>query len=157
MGQSGNFAVLQWLRPGIQMSMGKSTGDGGRLTNQSPKSDVPPPPVHTKTWFHTGAFIEGEEISRMLAEEYYGAPKRDNKANFEAFLDSLLPDTQFPMESVSAPELQEACRALKGRQLRHEVYAEDKTDTQEIPYAITETNFTLHLRQGLGENSINTR
>jgi len=29
------------------------------------------PPVLTKTWFHTGAYIEGSRISRLFEEDYY--------------------------------------------------------------------------------------
>ncbi len=29
------------------------------------------PPVLTKTWFHTGAFLDGKRISRQMAKEYY--------------------------------------------------------------------------------------
>ena len=39
----------------------------------------------TKTWFHTGVYIEGQEISRHLAAEYYGAPDESDTANFELF------------------------------------------------------------------------
>ncbi|MET1161991.1 MAG: SpvB/TcaC N-terminal domain-containing protein, partial [Pseudoxanthomonas sp.] len=51
------------------------------------------PPVHTKTWFHTGAFFAGAEISLHLAHEYYGAPHKhdpDYRTRLSAFLATLL-------------------------------------------------------------------
>src|SRR5208283_1630663 len=32
------------------------------------------PPVRTRTWFHTGVFVDHQRISRHLAHQYYGAP-----------------------------------------------------------------------------------
>jgi hypothetical protein len=31
------------------------------------------PPAYRKTWFHTGAFLEGESLERLFANEYFGA------------------------------------------------------------------------------------
>src|SRR2546430_9498558 len=42
------------------------------VVNVEAKSHVPP--VLTRTWFHTGVFLGGEEISRHLAHHYFGAP-----------------------------------------------------------------------------------
>jgi hypothetical protein len=44
-------------------------------TNEEESSHVPP--VQTRTWFHTGAFIDREHLSQLFAEEYYkGIPKQ---------------------------------------------------------------------------------
>ena len=67
------------------------------------------PPVRTRTWSHTGAWIEGARISRQFEGEYYAS---DPAA-------ALLPDTTLP-EGLSTAETREACRALKGRMLRQE-------------------------------------
>ena len=32
------------------------------------------PPVLTRTWFHTGAYIDGDRISRQFEREYYREP-----------------------------------------------------------------------------------
>ena len=42
-----------------------------RATNLDESSYVPP--VWTRTWFHTGAYLQGERISLQLAHEFYGA------------------------------------------------------------------------------------
>ena len=63
------------------------------------------PPVLTRTWFHTGAYIGREKISRQLAHEYYGAPESDQAnyaAAFQIFQESLLPDTILPPNSISS-------------------------------------------------------
>lgn len=100
------------------------------------------PPVHTRTWFHTGAWVEGGRISHQLAHEYFGAPQ-DGPA-FEAWArDHLLDDTVLPDGELTAAEQRQACRALKGAMLRQEIYADDNSAKAQIPYTVTEQNFTI--------------
>lgn len=119
------------------------------------------PPAHTKTWFHTGAYIDRHHISNFFAEkEYYrepqyrlpsdadGGQRQEIEAQFQA---TLLADTILPLE-LTAEEEGEACRALKGSMLRQEVYALDGTDKAEHPYTVTEQNFTIVMLQGRGDN-----
>jgi RHS repeat-associated protein len=112
------------------------------------------PPVHTKTWFHTGAYLRGEEISRFLAHEYFGAPQ--DKTAFESWAkENLLDDTVFPNIDLSADEQRQAARALKGLMLRREVYADDAPagasdeviKRSQTPYTVTEQNFTVQMLQ----------
>ncbi len=131
------------------------TADGAlpAATNIDLASHVPP--VLTKSWFHTGVYLERNQISTQLAKEYYGAPAFDdpdyaNKlAQFIAA--ELLPDTVLPA-GLSLEEEREACRALKGSMLRQEVYAQDGTDKAAIPYAVTKQNFTIARLQPFGAN-----
>lgn len=95
------------------------------------------PPVYTKTWFHTGAYVDRRHISRQFEEEYYDG---DPEAKF-------LPDTVLPDEDLTAEEAREAARAFKGRMLRQEVYAVDGKDEAEHPYTVTEQNFGLRMLQ----------
>ncbi|HTZ21242.1 MAG TPA: toxin TcdB middle/C-terminal domain-containing protein, partial [Opitutaceae bacterium] len=108
------------------------------------------PPVHTKTWFHTGVFLNRGHISDFFAGllkdggagEYFREPGlTDDKAR-----DRLLDDTVLP-GGLTADEEREACRALKGSMLRHEVYADDGTEAEGRPYSVTEQNFTLVMLQ----------
>ncbi len=125
--------------------------------NIDPTSYVPP--VVTKTWFHTGVFLEGLRISRHFEGEYYREPGLDDTALESMELeDALLPDeilqvdgTRTPFR-LSAEEVREACRALKGSILRQEIYAEDGTDAQDRPYSVSERNCTLELLQPRGSN-----
>lgn len=99
------------------------------------------PPVHTKTWFHTGAYIAQDNISRHYAHEYY---KGDALA-------TILPDTLLP-EGLNNEEQGEACRALKGSLLRQEIYAEDGTAKSQHPYSVSENNYTINWIQDRGIN-----
>jgi RHS repeat-associated protein len=105
------------------------------------------PPVLTKTWFHTGAYIEGEKISRHFEDEYYREPGL-SPGDAEKL---LLDDTVHPGE-LSPEEERESSRALKGSMLRQEVYALDGTVEAEHPYTVTEQNFTIRKLQPRGSN-----
>jgi hypothetical protein len=80
------------------------------------------PPVRTRTWFHTGAFLGRDRISRLFAEQYYPQPEHA----VSEVLTWLLDDTPLPPGLPDEAE-REACRSLKGRLLRQEVYALDGT------------------------------
>ena len=138
-------------------------------TNEDDASYVPP--VYTRTWFHTGFFFGRQRISRSFEQEYYHESDL-TLTQQEAMLldDTVLPDTLRLADGTSQPiqlsayEVQEACRALKGSLLRQEVYALDSTDAQsEInaldstdaqsrPYSVSERNYTLEFLQPLGGN-----
>jgi len=104
------------------------------------------PPVHTKTWFHTGAYLERKRISTQFAKEYYGAPAIGDpvyESKLALFIETaLLLDTVLPA-GLSLEEERDACRTLKGSMLRQEVYALDGTTKQPHPYSVTEQNFTI--------------
>jgi len=99
------------------------------------------PPVYTKTWFHTGFFKNRQEICSQYIAEYFNG---DSHA-------WLLPDTILPT-SLSAFEEREACRALRGTALRKEVYAQDGTILESIPYTVEEKSYNIKLLQHIGTN-----
>jgi RHS repeat-associated protein len=101
------------------------------------------PTVMSKTWFHSGAYIEGAKISRHFEDEYY----RESGLSSAQLESMLLPDTKLPEGPLTPDELREACRALKGSVLRREIYALDGSNRQELPYAVTEQNYTIELLQ----------
>lgn len=111
------------------------------------------PPLHTKTWFHTGAFIEAGPVSQQYMQEYWTEPaaRGGSPAARAAREALLLPDTILP-DDLSPEEMREAYRALKGSALRIEVYAEDGTARAEHPYTVTEQNFTVRHLQPHGPN-----
>ncbi len=112
--------------------------------NVSAESHVPP--IHTKTWFHTGVYLGRERVSNFFAGllnsndkgEYFREPGLTD-AEARAL---LLPDALLPM-GLTLDEEREACRSLKGAMLRQEVYALDGTPKQAYPYTVTEQNFTI--------------
>ncbi len=96
------------------------------------------PPVLTKTWTHTGMFLDSRRISRQMEHEYFPD-------------DAPLDDTILP-EGLTPFEAREACRSLKGSTLRQETYALDGTAKEQIPYTVVENNFTIRPLQPLGSN-----
>ncbi len=111
---------------------------------------VPMPPVLTKTWFHTGAYMSRNHISDYFAGlldgrdvgEYYREPGlTEAQAR-----DLLLPDTVLP-DGLSTAEEKEACRTLQGAMLRQEVYALDGSAQAEHPYSVVEQSFAIRKLQ----------
>ncbi|AFZ22068.1 SpvB/TcaC N-terminal domain-containing protein [Allocoleopsis franciscana] len=119
------------------------------------------PPVLTKTWFHTGVYIDRDRISNFFAEkEYYREPQyrilanateAEKQAREAAFQTTLLPDTILP-PGITIQEEREAVRSLKGRILRQEIYALDGSDKEEHPYSVSERNYEIRLIQGRQTN-----
>jgi hypothetical protein len=128
-------------------------GAAPAATNLDAASHVPP--VMTKTWFHTGAYLGGGHVSDYFAGlldagdagEYYREPGlSDAQARALLLADTVLPD------GLSVEEECEAVRVLKGSMLRHEVYALDGTNAARHPYTIIEQNFTVRAVQRRGGN-----
>jgi len=124
------------------------------------------PPAFTKTWFHTGAYLESGKISKCFEQEYYleGDPSDQipglTNTQFESM---LLDDTILPADILlsngnrlpyllSGEESREACRALRGSILRQEVYALDGTDAADRPYSVSERSYTIETLQPQGPN-----
>lgn len=127
-----------------------TSGDCPTGNNIDAASHVPP--VHTKTWFHTGIYVGRDRVSNFFAGlldagdrgEYYREPEwRDNDDEARK---RLLDDAALPAE-LTVSEEREACRALKGSMLRQEIYAQDGSDKESHPYTVTEQNFTLRCLQ----------
>ncbi|MDB4959490.1 MAG: hypothetical protein JWO36_7059, partial [Myxococcales bacterium] len=111
------------------------------------------PPVHVRSWFHTGAFLEARSVSRQYAHEYWVEPalRPDTRAADRRAME--LPDSAITSDTpMTAFELQEAYRALKGLAVRVEVYADDGSPLAANPYSITETSYTVERRQSIGPN-----
>lgn len=133
--------VEQWDTEELAaLSDGSIWGD-----NIAQESNVPP--VHTKTWFHTGAYLERDRISRHFENEYF----REPGLTVETARPLLLDDTILPTGQTLEEE-REACRALKGSMLRQEVYALDRASKEPYPYTVAEQNFTIQQMQPKGSN-----
>ncbi len=127
-------------------------------TNIDEASHVPP--VLTKTWFHTGAYLEDGIISKQFEKEYYreGDPSlRMGELSDDQLEAMLLPDTILP-DNLTAEEAREACRSLKGSILRQEIYALDRqkdgkpTEESDRPYTVSERNYTMKRLQPREDN-----
>ena len=104
------------------------------------------PPIYTKTWLHTGVYIDSTKISQYLAHGYFGAPPVTNSQGFSQFLTTLLDDSVLP-QGLNSGSTREACRSLKGLVLRKEVYAADKSPKSTLPYTVAENNYTIEILQ----------
>jgi RHS repeat-associated protein len=141
-------------------------GDASTLPNASNVDETSHvPPMLTRKWFHPGAFVGQDRISRHFEHEYYregggtGSPDGLSDVQLQAMLldDTILPiavrqvDGTLTPHTLTAEEAREACRSLKGALLRQEVYALDGTQAAGRPYSVTEHNYTidvLQLREG---------
>ena len=102
------------------------------------------PPVHTKTWFHTGVYLGRARVSQFFAGlldrrdvgEYFREPGLTDAQAKRLLLD----DTVLPAD-LTFDEEREACRALRGAMLRQEIYAEDGSDKATHPYTVARTEF----------------
>jgi RHS repeat-associated protein len=100
------------------------------------------PPVWTRTWYHTGAFFGVDDIAARLEQEYWALDPQAPRPQ-----PTILPP------SASAEEMREACRALRGRVLRQEVYALDGTPAAANPYTTTEHRCQVDLLQPPSDRS----
>lgn len=125
---------------------------------------VAPPPVYTKTWYHTGVQVGAQRVSAHFADEYWhegdpGEPDAPGLSDdrFGALLlpDSVLatgvlrPDGGRSARTWTPQETREGCRALKGLLLRQEVYALDGSGAQDRPYTVSERDYAVELLQPL--------
>ncbi|MGX1494958.1 SpvB/TcaC N-terminal domain-containing protein [Streptomyces tendae] len=87
------------------------------------------PPVTTRSWFHTGAWNGGVEITHQLAHEYYLELRES-------------PGTSVP-EGLDTSGLHDCVRALRGLPLRREVYSFDRSAHERHPYQVTEYGYDV--------------
>lgn len=111
-------------------------------TNTTVEEDLHQPPVLTKSWFHTGAFLDSQKIQNQFAHEYFQngvAPE------------NILPEPELPA-SLSVQESREALRACKGSLLHKEVYALDGSPDEKKPYITEQHNCLIKWLQPAGSN-----
>lgn len=109
------------------------TEDFDVFTAANPANEHHQPPVLTKTWFHTGAFLDRERILSQFSQEYWSALFKNNGFSTTA-TEYALPDaviipnpklSVFSINQLSAAEWREALRACKGMVLRQEIFGLD--------------------------------
>lgn len=126
------------------------------------------PPVKTKSWFHTGAFLSRERILNQFAHEYWY--EEMNRQGFAVVNhETPLPDARLIaapgldasiMDNLSAQEWREALRACKGMGLRSEVFTNDappgatpaQLQKELTPYSVATHNSIIELMQPKGQN-----
>jgi RHS repeat-associated protein len=92
-------------------------------------------PTLTKTWFHTGAFLNEKKILHHNSTEYYQNPAEHQ-----------IQEPGLPV-NLSPEERREALRACKGIPLRVEVYARDGSAFESTPYTTRQHNCLIQLVQ----------
>jgi hypothetical protein len=121
--------VEQWDAESFSSAVGSGAMPPDLVTSEP---ELHRPPVHSKTWFHTGAWMAEPSALRQFAHEYWsGDPQAPSLA-----------DTAFPAGLTSA-DTREAARALKGRVLREEIYADDGTPLAGLPYRVVEHSYAV--------------
>jgi hypothetical protein len=118
------------------------------------------PSVCTRTWFHTGVFVDQQDISLLFERDYSHAGDESaavaglSETEIATMLlaDSLLLASIRLPYGLSGDEAREACRALRGSLLRQQIYALDGSQAQGRPYHVLEHNYSLELLQPQGPN-----
>ena len=95
------------------------------------------PPVTTRTWYHTGAYLDRDRVLHQLSAEYYGQTQLTAEPTLGAAMDER--------------DARESLRALKGLPLRQEVYCFDGTPSQSHPYSVVEYHHVVELLQRRGD------
>jgi hypothetical protein len=119
---------------------------------QTIEKDFFQPAVITKSWFHTGAYINMNRLFHQLQEEYYpDALVKQGKITNPALIATLskyrLAETPLP-DKLTAAETMECFRALKGLPLRQEMYSDEGDDSIQMhPYSVTQNNYDIQLLQ----------
>ncbi|KAH0592754.1 hypothetical protein MHUMG1_09578 [Metarhizium humberi] len=124
------------------------------------------PPVLTKTWYHTGAFLERRTMAGRFQQEYYKEPELSEEQTAAMLLAEveevptsirLTASNRVPFSATNL-EARESCRVLKGTVLRVELYALDaKTGDNGIvqtgnPYSVSAHDYSVEILQPQGTN-----
>ena len=129
-------------------------------------------PTLTKTWFHTGAFLDRERILTQYQKEYWyeaynkAFPETPIEITEPELADALIVanetlDEIFNISDLSTDEYREALRACKGMMLRQEVFSLDAPfedpkpedrQKQHKPYTVATHNCHIQLLQPKSKN-----
>jgi RHS repeat-associated protein len=106
------------------------------------------PPVLTKTWFHTGAYVRQGAILTGFSAEYWPTPWALPEAEVSAAAE--LPADA--LAQLSAADWQQLARACKGLALRQETYALDGSALAGRPFTVAGHSCHVRLVQARGAN-----
>lgn len=123
-------------------------------------------PMLTKTWYHTGAFLDSDHILNQFEQEYWyqqykqlfpDTPLSVSEPQLEDAILKVAETLNDPnlIENLSADEWREAIRTCKGMVLRQEVFALDGDENplseaskkQAKPYSVATHNCHIQLLQ----------
>ncbi|KAI9164054.1 SpvB-domain-containing protein [Paramyrothecium foliicola] len=107
--------------------------------DEAQKALVSSPPGCEVTWFHTGCYEMVRQMDEIRSQEYYSSPALQN-SNV-----SLRNEPHSPSD-LSANEMRQACRSMKGLLLRKEVYLLDGSAKEPVPFSIVDNSY-ITIRQ----------
>ncbi len=134
-------------------------------TNQLEKDEtLYQKPVLTKTWFHTGAYLDRERVLNHFKEEYwYEAYNKQFPYDPIVVYEPELQDARLSeaIKALPADEYREALRACKGMMLRQEVFALDAPENptnlelqlQMKPFTVATHNCNIQQLQPRNKNN----
>jgi RHS repeat-associated protein len=97
------------------------------------------PPIHTKEWYYTGAFLEYPALMAQYQKEFY-----QGDADAYHFPESIFSEDIF---SQNAETVRQAYVALSGNKIRTEIYADDNSPESLSPYTVDQSNVCVKMRQ----------
>ncbi|NOU20146.1 MAG: insecticidal toxin complex protein [Bacteroidales bacterium] len=126
-------------------------------------------PIVSKSWHHTGAFLQKNKILNQFAKDYWyeemqrqGFPVTHHEVALpDARLITALGIDPKIIDQLTAQEWQEALRACKGMALRSETFAKDAikfdntyeaTKKELTPFSVATHNCVIELLQPKGKN-----
>lgn len=118
------------------------------LDGKLKEDNLDQPPVITRQWFHTGAYLGREKILNLFSNEYWHVGK--NLDFKEKELEEIIVVDREGKDitaKLSIEEMMEAIRACKGMEIRNEVLSDN-----EIPYSVANRNWRVELIQPRFEN-----
>jgi RHS repeat-associated protein len=134
-----------------------TSADGTNLTNAA----LNQAPVISKSWFHTGAYMQEANILNQFATEYWYEEMTRQGYPVTSYEIPLPPARIVPddpinssyVTGISPVERREAMRACKSMALRTEVFAQEGTPEKQLtPYTVGTHNCHIELIQPKGNN-----
>ena len=126
------------------------------VTNYDPSFKTPP--VLTKRWYDTGAYLGGVPIAPEYEDQFYHESQDSNPSlprktlSWTSIPQHIRSGGQHISYGYSHEEMREAYRSLKGLLLHEEVYGINETTSEIQPYQVTHSNYAIDLLQPQGPN-----
>ncbi|KAF5679376.1 RHS repeat-associated core domain-containing protein [Fusarium heterosporum] len=111
-------------------------------------------PVLTKRWYHTGAYLGHESLQRLMARGYAGANDLTTDEFKQYFVNEVLRDVIPDAKTLTAAEMRDATRTLKGSLLREELFALDGSVKAQLPLQIKDYGFNVKVLQRHGVSDV---
>ena len=128
----GGFGyVEQWDAERFDATEGK-----GLFPDRPPpeNGEYATPPSYTRTWFHTGAWLERATLEAKLAEEWWQGDMSAPAPPELTLPAEVRADPTAGASAATGPhDRREAVRALRGAMLRREVYGLDGSEDEGLP------------------------